>query len=420
MSDEIFELPELKIWIIYQGKKSKEIYDDLTMYFNQLSGRKIALIGKLSEMDDSAKNTIESNLQEQIMSCDYAFAIIDEDPRDTIIAGNLWFEVGRFIGYRGWDRLTFFKQQDITQWISDIDNTRIRKDFSDYTSLIDKIRTKINDIRENITISKTSVLNQKEKIQITYNHKEDTQSVWLLPESYQCNNCENECITKLNHLSFSSELFNIDIENEIYFQFNNFFNSIQITRSELININEIISAPDFSQNITLWTRQTEILQNCIIEFYNHLRNLSIISGYIYEDPGSGDAFLKSFIISKIKDFSLHDLLDEYLSNLKKFKKATRNIKESNRLELLKDLKNVTDFNSYLITSLLGAWNELFKIHPNFIQEIGKCYKNPHLVHNVLPNLTTFLSEEIQEYFNNVWKIKHNQWQNRKNFENEKN
>jgi hypothetical protein len=223
MSKYIFRKEVINIFLIYQGEEFEKVKSEVLDKINtppKVCDCDLHLLSRMGDPEpEDIDKSIEVNLKRMIDNCDYAFIVVMNDDRFSIEAGNLWYELGRFIGKKGWNRVKIFVDSKLEKtYITDIaSNTIYNNNFESTKDLIDGIYKSILVIESELKQSNNeNGLTKKKKIQLTYktllsNKKE----VWCDINSYKCIKSNEICKTREDYLSYSSELIGISYEKEI-------------------------------------------------------------------------------------------------------------------------------------------------------------------------------------------------------------
>ena len=380
---------KIKVFPIYQGRDSKNGYLEMLQSFKIFSDNNIASFIILSETDKSSE-FIEYKLKTAIDNCDFAIAIIDNDDRNTLEAGNLWYEIGMFRALRSRTDLFVFKKEGIKILASDYEITSITSDFTSYGDLEKQIyRILLDRIKEFEKKQKTTEkIDKKDKIQITYKTEHNSKPIWKNSKSYNCFHHGDFCDAKLDLLAYSSELIAVDFEKEVNSELYNLCLCIPDQIKVLKNHFQIEKREDYE---TIWVEKAQNIIDTCKRFISKIRKL--ISADLSH---SGDEkiinFLRDFVINRKTN-----LKESLINNLEAFaQKFFKNIIDCENdefvlIECLGDnpecMKRLNDilFGSRRMIRYLGDNKEyLDKTIELFIEDIrDNGGKNPNQINKVI-------------------------------------
>lgn len=403
------------IFIIYQGDESSNHYDEMLKLFKRLNDKHNIVVYKASERGSSFDDTIHLNIQKSIETCDFAIAIIDVDKRNTIEAGNLWFEIGWFIGKRNKTDLFIFKNMEIKNIISDISNDRIQPGFNEVIDLEGKILSLIGDERLSRQSNSLNRPDSKDKIQIIFNSKHNKQKVWLNNDSYVCHLDyildKKPCSSKLNHLLLSSEIINVSIEIEILQCFKQFITDLEILYGRLFQFNDELKKDELNPVFaSLYiSARTEFKNNCSL-FFVKVKSLFSKGGYKYPDKPNPIESINEFIYNRLifNDKKMNPLITKNFIEQINFHSEffiDTELDEKTRLDFIQKLYTLNNYGISIKANLLKVEEILSKSFEHFLQGVQKNGHKTSEIHEVVPEIEKKLPYNNSTYFN-IWEEKY--------------
>lgn len=199
----------LVVWVIYQGKDAEPYINKLSRNFSRLQHEN-EVIFHLSEYNFvSAGVNIFNSINEDIDKCDAAVALVTNDDRKASEAGNIWLEIGMWIGKKNSDDLLICVHKDITSGlISDLGGIHAPTfDSGNDAELWGLIQEHVYRIKEKYSSKETKTT----EVAYSANNKiheifEPPDNRWLITETYKCYRQNGHCSFRENSLEFSAEL----------------------------------------------------------------------------------------------------------------------------------------------------------------------------------------------------------------------
>jgi hypothetical protein len=217
---------KITIMVIFQGQDGENLFNTKIQRIKNVNNKGCRIDVEFTNPVNyfvNSKYTIYEKVKEAIIKSDAAIAIVKEDPRDSISAGNLWLELGLYFAIKGRNLCWIAVDNRIKSIISDINGYEYFnfKDENDLINSIKKVVIQINEIKSNEEIKIYN--NEKSKIQGSFKTKtkigETEKLLWLDDKSYNCPKLAILCERRLHHLSFGSELIGINFELELLLAF---------------------------------------------------------------------------------------------------------------------------------------------------------------------------------------------------------
>jgi len=274
---------EINIMTIFQGVTGKEYFDmlskivrvkiqktskrfDLLYYINSEDGEKEMIIRNYQNLinkknirtisfypnfhnpinihnsanEQSNDGFIYGNVINAIKNSPVAIAFITKEDRNAIEAGNLWLEIGLFLGIKN-SHCYLYIDEEIRSENSEIQKNNMQfniiSDLKNY-SYLPFNKNKIEELYKNIVWKVSDIflefsnnkISQFKKDKIVFSFRNKT---WDIDKSYDCPVRNSFCERRLTHLSFSSELISINIEMELILVYKSLFSQLRKIAAEL-------------------------------------------------------------------------------------------------------------------------------------------------------------------------------------------
>jgi len=203
-----------KVWVIYQGENREPSLTWVKEVFTELTQNNTAQGQYTTYNEPTFEGTILDAVYKDIVACDIAIALVTKDERWASEAGNLWFEIGLWLGRKGGSSIRVFVHNDAEseesqKIISDIGGYPYER-YSDESELREKIKDFIQKRRDN----HQGVGGDRRRKKIRDVLARGSNGIWLGDEPYKCKrNGGNVCDVRLNSYAFSSELLRMSKTN---------------------------------------------------------------------------------------------------------------------------------------------------------------------------------------------------------------
>ena len=110
MPDNQPSRPRASVLLLYQGDIAHDVVDQLLLEFRKHSDFELI---KVSDNDGTFDVELVNECTDKIQNCKAAIAVVAPDPRNSIKAGNIWFEIGLWCGLRSKDTLWFAVAEEV-------------------------------------------------------------------------------------------------------------------------------------------------------------------------------------------------------------------------------------------------------------------------------------------------------------------
>lgn len=409
---------KLNVFVIYQGRNAKNAYDSMIKEFKIFSDSEIASFIILSE-NNTSSDFIEDKLKKAIRKCDFAIALIDIDERNTLEGGNLWYEIGMFKGLRNRSDLFVFKNKKIDKLISDYEITTVYKEFENYDELKEMISTLLaKEIKQRLEANekKNDIegINKEEKIHLTYKTSHNELPVWRDNKSYNCVTHSNFCDSKLDLLSYSSELIAINFEKDIIHCLYEFVNKYDEAVAQFVVVAERIigkqskGAPLELRERKEWNDCTKKLKDICDNFIDNTKQTLFIGRYVAKniDNVKLKIVITEFFLNRAALITENDkieykiMLSAYFDNIFEFTGKYIGYSNLSKINEHAQLVNNISRTNCIFEDMLNKYTaNLNKSIGLYIKGITDCNLNPTDVCDAISITEKILPHNAQECYN---------------------
>jgi hypothetical protein len=272
------------IWLIYQGVEGEGLSELLELEAKTLKCR----VNKTSREQLRGESVFDQVVAD-CTTCDAVIAVAAEDQRHASTAGNLWFEVGLWMGKRDRSLLRILRHTSVVL-PSDIACLR-NEAFDSEESLKTAFVRQVRDLEQQL-LNSPPRSNSRKKIQAVFDTKRDTR--WLQPDSYRCyrqHEFEHPCEFRESVLEFSAELLRMGRANHERHTIEDSFARVAFAGAQLLV--EGLSRSMRGRYVTDLLRDRNSLMETVSAVFNTGRRST------YPDPKSTEERFVLFLKDKL-------------------------------------------------------------------------------------------------------------------------